>query len=396
MLSPEQLDALAHDLESHRVERKASFKAVKSDVEEAICAFSNDLAGEGKPGVVIIGADDLSGAPTGLQVTDELLRQLSDIRSAGNILPPPMMTVYRATLDGQHVVVVEVEPSLDPPVRLRGRVCIRVGPRRGTATRDEERILNERRRAGDRPFDARTVRGTTLDDVNLDRWRQEYLPLAVDEDTLIENDRPLGHQLASLHLTGDDGLPSATLILTYGREPRRFLPGAYVQFVRYDGTTETDAVIDHKELNGTVPDVLRALHELMRINVRRELDPNAVSHIERDDYPLPALQQIAGNALMHRSYEVWAPVRVYWYSDRVEIESPGGLYGRVNEANFGERGATDYRNPTLAAALKVLGFVQSFGMGIPIARKRCADNGNPPPEFKFSPSHVLCIVRAPA
>jgi ATP-dependent DNA helicase RecG len=180
MLSPEQLETLAQDLESFQVERKGSFKPVKSAIEEAICAFANDLPGTGLPGVVLIGADDKTGAPTGLKVTDELLREITDIRSAGNILPPPVMTISKATLQGQDVVVVEVSPSQDPPVRLRGRVCVRVGPRKGTATREEERILSERRRAGDQPFDHRRVPGAMLEHVDLERLRQEYLPLAVD------------------------------------------------------------------------------------------------------------------------------------------------------------------------------------------------------------------------
>ena len=73
--------------------------------------------------------------------------------------------------------------------------------------------------------------------------------------------------------------------------------------------------------------------------------------------------------------------------------SPGGLYGRVVPENFGTSGSTDYRNPLLAQGLKILGFVQRFGMGIEVARRRCADNGNPDPEFVFSPSAVLVTVR---
>jgi ATP-dependent DNA helicase RecG len=87
-------------------------------------------------------------------------------------------------------------------------------------------------------------------------------------------------------------------------------------------------------------------------------------------------------------------VSFYWFRSHIEIHSPGGLYGRVNEENFGKRGATDYRNPTLAEGLKILGFVQRFGMGIELARKRCIENGNPPPEFEFSPSAVLVTVRS--
>jgi ATP-dependent DNA helicase RecG len=393
MLTFEELQALARDLESFRVERKSTLEGVKSDIEEAICAFANDLPGAGQAGVVLIGADDKTGAPTGLAVTDELLRELTDIRSAGNILPPPVLTVYKATLEGQGVAVVEVAPSSDPPVRLRGRICVRVGPRKGTATRDEERILNERRQAGDQPFDRRPVGGAMLDDVDLARVGREYLPLAIDPVTLEENQRPLAHQLESLHLVDRDCVPNAALLLLYGKSPRRWLAGAYVQFVRFDGVGDSDPILDHKELHGTVPEVLGLAYELAALNIRTRLDPTVSPHREHPDYPIKALRQLIGNALMHRSYEVHAPVRIYWYADRVDIESPGGLYGRVSEANFGERGATDYRNPGLAAGLKVLGFVQTFGVGISIARRACGDNGNPAPEFAFGPSHVLCTVR---
>ena len=97
---------------------------------------------------------------------------------------------------------------------------------------------------------------------------------------------------------------------------------------------------------------------------------------------------------MHRSYEQTnAPIRVYWYSDRIEISSPGGPFGLVNIENFGEPGVADYRNPNLAEALRVLGFVQRFGMGIPIARKELAKNGNPPFEFSVTQQFVRVTTR---
>lgn len=96
---------------------------------------------------------------------------------------------------------------------------------------------------------------------------------------------------------------------------------------------------------------------------------------------------------MHRSYEhTNAPVRVYWFSDRIEIYSPGGLYGQVNPENFG-KGATDYRNPLLAEAMKVMGYVQRFGLGIPLAHQELRKNGNPEPEYRFEPTGVLATLR---
>ncbi|EQD80451.1 transcriptional regulator [mine drainage metagenome] len=97
---------------------------------------------------------------------------------------------------------------------------------------------------------------------------------------------------------------------------------------------------------------------------------------------------------MHRTYEgTNTPVRVSWYEDRIEILSPGGPYGEVTPENFGTPGLTDYRNPNLAEAMRVLGYVQKFGGGIVVARSALQKNGNPLPEFSVDQRFVLAIVR---
>ena len=111
-------------------------------------------------------------------------------------------------------------------------------------------------------------------------------------------------------------------------------------------------------------------------------------------YPKVALQQLIRNAVMHRTYEnTNTPVRVCWFNDRIEIVNPGGPYGSVTAANFGQPGITDYRNPNIAEAMKVLGFVQRFGVGIQTARAELAKNGNPPPVFQVEPTIILATVR---
>jgi predicted HTH transcriptional regulator len=110
-------------------------------------------------------------------------------------------------------------------------------------------------------------------------------------------------------------------------------------------------------------------------------------------YPLSALQQLTRNALMHRSYEgTNAPVMVYWFDDRIEIINAGGPFGRVTPENFGKPGFADYRNPTIAETMKILGFLQRFGVGIQMAQKDLKANGNPPAEFKCDLTSVLCTV----
>jgi ATP-dependent DNA helicase RecG len=139
---------------------------------------------------------------------------------------------------------------------------------------------------------------------------------------------------------------------------------------------------------------MSALDNALRLNIRV-----AVSFARQDleertpDYPLAAVQQIVRNAILHRTYEnTNAPVRIYWFSDRVEVHSAGGPYGQVNRANFGQLGLCDYRNPNLAAVMKELGYVQRFGMGLPLARRAMEENGNPPPQFHVEEGHVVVVL----
>ena len=98
--------------------------------------------------------------------------------------------------------------------------------------------------------------------------------------------------------------------------------------------------------------------------------------------------------MLHRRYEgTNAPVRVYWYDDRIEIISPGGPYGEVTPENFGTPGLTDYRNPNLAEAMRVLAMSRGSAAASPPARSALERNGNPPPEFRVGQHHVVAILR---
>ena len=98
---------------------------------------------------------------------------------------------------------------------------------------------------------------------------------------------------------------------------------------------------------------------------------------------------------MHRSYEGNnAPARVYWYDDRIEIMSPGGVFGSVTAQNFGQPGVTAYRNPNLAEAMRNLRLVQRFGLGIPLAKRLLREAGHPDIEFDVDMNNVLVTIRA--
>lgn len=393
VLTDAELLQLFREDESDRIERKESVADTRV-VKQAICAFANDLPNHRLPGVVFVGQrDDRTCA--GLRIDDALLLQLANFRSDGTILPFPTMFVRRVALDGCDVAVVEVEPTDNPPVKVDGRIWIRVGPRRAQATAEEERRLVEKRRWGNLSFDAHPVPGAMLNDLDLLRFEREYLPAAISPEVLAENLRTREQQLRALRLAHPaNDAPTVTAVLVLGIDPRRWFPGAYIQFLRIDGALLTDPIVDQRELAGTLADQLRQADEVVRLNIRRPAAVGGPHRVETPDYPEEALRQLIRNAVLHRSYEgTNAPVRVTWFADRVEIQNPGGPYGQVTRERFGEPGLADYRNPTVAEALKVLGYVERFGVGIPIARERLAANGNPPPQFTAEDAHVLVTVR---
>lgn len=393
MLSDSELEQLLNDLESDRVERKESFSD-PDRVGQAICAFANDLPNHGLPGVVFIGIRD-DGTNAGATVDDRLLLELAGIRDRGNVLPLPQMIVQKRRLQGHDVAVVEVHPAFSPPVRYKGVVWVRTGPRRARASIDEERQLAEKRRFKDLPYDSRPASGAEISDLDLEQFRRVYLPAAVSPDTIAENHRSIEDQLASLHFLTKNGEPTSGGLLAIGRDPRAWIPGAYVQFLRIAGTELTDPILHQEELSGALSDLLPQIDRVLKANISIKTEIPAEGAEQRSpDYPLDALVQLVRNAVLHRTYESsYAPVRIYWFTDRIEIHSPGGPFGQVTAETFGRPGVTDYRNPLVAEAMKSLGFVQRFGFGIMSARKELERNRNPPLEFDVQSSAVLVTLR---
>lgn len=131
------------DLESDRIERTISFREDK--LGPAVFALANDFPNHRQSGFILLGVND-NGSVKGIAINDEELQKIGNIKSNGNVLPQPSLSVSTVFhIDEGDVVVVEVKPSLYPPVRYDGRCWIRVGPRKARASLEEERILTERR-----------------------------------------------------------------------------------------------------------------------------------------------------------------------------------------------------------------------------------------------------------
>ena len=383
MITKEHLQKILSDTESYHIEKTVATDNMDK-FSQAICAFSNDVADSKKKGYLLIGVRD-NGELAGLQVDDKLLLQISNIRTDGNILPQPVMTVEKFSFAQGDVLVVEVTPSQVPPVRYRGRIWVRVGPRKSIATEAEEKLLTERRLSNIRTFDAMPCLGTTLEDLDITLFKKEYLSKAVAEDILQEDKRTIEEQMASLGLYDlRYQCPTNAAIVLFGNNPERFLHGAYIQYVRFKGLDRAGDIINEHKFSGNLCKVLPRIDVFVETSIaqKRPIPISVLREKTVSKYPYWATRELLMNAIMHRDYESNAPVAFYEYDDRIEIQNAGGLYGKVSANNFPN--VSDYRNPFIAEAMKVLGYVNRFSRGVYRVQKELEENGNGKASFDFS------------
>ena len=385
---------LLTDLESDRIERTVSTTDTNK-FNEAICAFANDYPNHRQAGYLLLGVKD-DGELSGLTVTDKLLKELAAIRHNGQILPQPAISVQKYTVKGKDIIVVEVIPSLHPPVRFRGRVWIRTGPTKAVANETEERRLTEKRTATAKTFDALPCFGAKIEDLDRDAFKYKYLPMAVDAETLRINNRDAIEQLASLKMYDLlHNMATNAGILTVGIEPRDFMPGAYIQYVKFEGETLMSSIINEKRFSGNLVDVLKDINDFIKNNIirTRPVKTDGFREEQAKNYPLFALRELIVNAIMHRDYESNAPIYIYEFADRIEIHNAGFLYGNVTRDTFPN--TNDYRNPIIAEAMKNLGFVNRFNYGIQDAEARLIENENPAAFFDLSSNTSFAVTIKP-
>jgi len=391
-MTTDELRALIVGGSADRIKRTRSTTDT-GKFREAICAFSNDMPGYGRPGYLVIGVDD-DGSSAGLVATDDLLQQFASYRDDGQILPQPLVSVSQQPHPdgGGDVIVVEVRPHDLPPVRFKGRIHIRVGPRKATASEAEERVLVERRSSRFPTFDATPCPEGGLRRMDLETFRQTYRPHAVAAEVIAENHREVAEQLAALRFYNlKRGCPTNAGMIVFGDDPLDLFPGAKVQFVQFAGAELADEVLSEKVFTGNLITQLSELDSFLKGRfTQKPVKASELREVAVFDFPTDAVRELLMNAVLHRDYQSTSPVRFYQFSDRIEIQNPGGLYGEASPENFPRVNA--YRNPIVAEAMHVLGYVNRFGRGIARAKRALLDNGSAEPSFDFQTSHFLATI----
>src|SRR5208337_1667294 len=159
----------------------------------------------------------------------------------------------------------------------------------------------------------------------------EYLPNAFAPDVIATNERSFEQRLAACRMitSANDPTPTVLGVITIGNSPRSWIACDYIQFLRIRGTEWGDPIVDEEKIDGTLALILRRLDDKLKAHLTTGIDfTSGATERRTSPYPLVALQQLARNAVMHRTYEgTNSPVRIHWFDDRIEMVNPGGPYG---------------------------------------------------------------------
>jgi ATP-dependent DNA helicase RecG len=395
LLTPIEIEKRIKEWETQSTEFKREF--VTDPIREAMVAFSNDYSEIGG-GVLVIGVDPSTHSVFGLpDEPEEIMRRITGLCRDGGIVPTIAPQIYSIDLQGKNVVVVEVKRSERRPHRANNICYIRVGPTTRKATPDEEFELV--RRSGRFPFDMIPVREATYEDLDFTKFEQEFLPRRLSSDILALNNRsPVewAEHLKFIIKEGDRLIPTVAAVLLFGKNPQRFFPHASIDFIRFEGDDPSYPILDRKELSGTVDTLIKAGVEVVERYMVQGYRFSERSPVRTDilEYPLRAVREAIANAVMHRDYETSrTSVSIKMFDDRIEILSPGGLFGIMTRENFGT-GVNDYRNPTIAVGLNLLGLVEKAGTGIFLIRRQLRENGSLEPVFEIGDRYLLAKLPA--
>ncbi len=343
------------------VEAKRARSEMPTDVLETLSAFANTAGG----GSLLLGVDERSGFEVvGVEDVERLTSRVA--QASRDELDPPLQPVIALhDIDGRRIVVVEV-PELaasQRPCYIRSRgltngAFVRIAGSNRKLSQYETGVLLANRA---QPLhDREPVAGTTIADLDdglvdalVRRVRANRGPALrdADRDTLLAN---LGAVLPSGELT-------LAGLLSLGRYPQRWFPQLDMTFAFFPTATreplsDGTRFLDSASIDGPIPAMLEAAMDRIGRNMRRRAVIQGAGRVDHPDYPDAALREALANAVMHRDYSSPArgsQVRVEMFPDRIEIESPGGLYGPVSTDDL-ESGdpVSSSRNASLAKLLE--------------------------------------------
>ncbi len=196
---------------------------------------------------------------------------------------------------------------------------------------------------------------------------------------------------------GERWAPTVAAVLVFGRRPSFYLPQAIVSSARFLGLKIDVTAIDRGSFRGTVDEMIEQGVAFVARNMRTASildETNFPRRADIPEYPLKAVREAITNAVMHRDYNITGQtVTLSMFDDRLEVFSPGGLAHGIRLQDLGT-GKHMARNPTLAEAMRQLGWAERFGTGIRLIRREMEELGSAEPLFSVEGDSFTTILYA--
>ena len=319
-------------------------------------AFCNSGGGR-----IFIGVSD-PGQVTGLSAADVArLNQLISNSASQGMTPPINPRTDNVTHPDGLVIVVTIPPGITKPYMDKdGVIWVKSGAdkRRATSREEIQRMLQE---SGLVHGDEIPANGLGISDLDMDYFRtffdREY------DEPLDKQEHSLQVLLNNMNLADKHGTLNVAGALVFSIRPQFRLPVFTVKAVCYPGTEVADVYLDSQDIVGKLADIFQKTLAFILGNLRHIQGSGSVNSEGEPEIARIAVEEIVANALIHRDYFVPAPVRVFVFSNRVEIVSPGHLPNNLTVENI-KNGNSNIRNPILASfAAKLLPY-RGLGNGV--------------------------------
>lgn len=374
--------------ESNYIELKAAAKGCPK-IFDTLSSFSNQENG----GKIIFGIDennnyDICGVYDAADLQKKIMEQSLQMEPVVR----PLCTV--ATIDGKTVVCAEIQglDNFSKPCFYKG-----VGRLKGSYIRvaDGDRLMTEYEIYSYEVFkkkiedELRIADRANIEDIMTNNLEKYLLELRSKKAnfTNLSNEK-----ICRLQGFINESKPTLAGVMMFSDYPQAFFPQLCITAVSIPGTemSEIGSVgerfIDNERIDGTFTQMLNEALIFVRKNIKSKtiIDKNTGKRVDKPDYPIVAIRELIINALVHRDYSIhtdYTPITIKIFSDRFEIENPGGLYGRMTIDQLGKVSA-DTRNPFIANALEILGETENRYSGIPTIINAMKEYGLPEPKFE--------------
>lgn len=373
--------------EKQHIELKKALGGTPTKLYDTLSSFSNQFGG----GIIVFGIDEESGYKVvGVYDAQDLQKKVVEQSLQMEPVVRPLFTV--AKVAEKVVICAEIsecdiyaKPCFYKGAgRLRGSY-IRVGDSDQPMTEYEIYSYEAfKRRIHD---ELRTVDRATLDYLKKDSVAEYLLKLRRQKINLVNLD---DKRILETQGISQDGLPTLAGLMLLGEYPQEFFPQLSVTAMVIQGKEmgelgeDGERFVDNKRIEGTISQMIESTLAFVRRNMKvKTIVTEDGTRADKPEYPIKAIREIILNAHIHRDYSVHterSPIRLIMYEDRLELENPGGLYGRITIDDLG-KAAADTRNPYLAGALEIMIATENRFSGIPTVIAELKKVDMPAPVF---------------